>query len=78
MQKASDRVSVGLRQTVAGEKIQLEEPVKDFYGDTTVSFDVQITRKIAMTTVSSELVSSVVGITGTRCSLIVSIFQVTI
>lgn len=42
------------RQTVAGENIQLQEPGEDFYGDVTVSIDIQITQSSDIITSEAE------------------------
>jgi hypothetical protein len=42
------------RQTVAGENIQLEEPGEDFYGDVTVSVDIEITQSSDVITPEAE------------------------
>jgi hypothetical protein len=42
------------RQTVDGENIQLEEPGEDFYGDVTVSIDVQVTQSSDIITPEAE------------------------
>jgi len=42
------------RKTVAGENIQLEEPGEDFYGDVTVSVDIEITQSSEIITPEAE------------------------
>lgn len=42
------------RQTVDGENIQLEEPGEDFYGDVTVSVDIEITQDSDIITPEAE------------------------
>lgn len=42
------------RQTVSGENIQLEKPGEDFYGDVTVSIDIEVTQSSDIITSEAE------------------------